>query len=944
MTEPIANKIGVANLAPVYGQTNNVTIHEAQQVALIYSDPVPDLRVFQGRDKQCSALNTWLADPDVSMMAIRGEGGIGKSTLMAKVFAESQGFAGKFWADVRTGTPIAALAERSLQEFGVLPEQVRSLQEKDLMLRLLRQLQQGRYLLAIDNLESVLTAEGDWQGGYEVFLDGFQNLGSESVLLLAGREYPHKYHGWRRSRWLTVNQGLTPSEGAALLENLEVADTIENRAALSVQVQGNPLALSLIAGWLRDEYRQPEERLVNHLSQHADLFQLEGKHRGEANISVDRVLQWSMDRLTPAQQYLLTRVSVLRGTFNWITAAMLVLEQPVSDTDLPDLERRSLLQELPRLKPDAPRLFQLQPRIREFIQKHAPDLTTAHERAIAYFWNQRQTQFAPEDTQAAVTEYKETSYHLCQLGHYADAADALFACDEFLRRRGYYEALVDLYQPLYTDWQPTPDQQQTYAGVCTNLGIAYDSLGQYQQAINFQQQSLAIAREIGNRQVETSSLIGLGNAYFSLGQYQQAIAFLQKSLAIQREIGSRPGEAASLGNLGNVYHELGQYQQAIAFQQQSLAIQRGIGNRQGEANSLGNLGDAYYDLGQYQQAIDFYQQSLAIAREIGDRQSEANSLIGLGNAYDSLGQYQQAIAFQQQSLAIQREIGSRPGEAASLGNLGNIYHSLGRYLQAIDLQQQSLVIRREIGDRIGEADSLGNLGTAYQSLGEYQQAIDFHQQSLVIRREIAYRKGEALAVGNLGTAYQSLGEYQQAIDFHQQSLAIRREIGDRNGEANSLLNLGIAYDYSLGQHPQAIVFYQQSLAIAREIGDRQSEANSLLGLGNAYQSLRQYQQAIDFQQQSLAITREIGDRNGEANSLFNMGIALARLDRHYEALQSYQQALAIYDALKLDHRVEPCKNAIAEQNRSIATQQRWQTWGLWFAVGLAIALLIWWLQ
>lgn len=104
---------------------------------------------------------------------------------------------------------------------------MRSLQEKDLIRGLLRRLQQGRYLLAIDNLESVLTAEGDWRGGYEEFLDGFQNLGSESVLLLAGREYPQKYSGWRRSRWLTLEEGLTPSEGAALLESLEVTDTPE---------------------------------------------------------------------------------------------------------------------------------------------------------------------------------------------------------------------------------------------------------------------------------------------------------------------------------------------------------------------------------------------------------------------------------------------------------------------------------------------------------------------------------------------------------------------------------------------------------------------------------------------------------------------------------------------------------------------------------------------
>ncbi|MEO1353011.1 MAG: tetratricopeptide repeat protein, partial [Cyanobacteria bacterium J06635_15] len=543
MAEPLADKIGVVNQGPVYGQTNNVTIHEAQRVALIYSDPIPDLRVFQGREAQRIELDSWLGDLEVSMIGIRGEGGIGKSTLMAKVFSESQGFAGKFWADVRTGTSISAVAARSLQEFGVLPEQVRSLDEQELMSRLLRQLQQGRYLLAIDNLESVLTAEGNWQGGYDAFFDGFQRLGSQSVLLLASREYSQKYWGWRGSRWQSLEQGLTPSEGAALLESLEIADTFENRTTLSAQVQGNPLALSLIASWLRDEYRQPQERLVCHLSQHSDLFQLEGKHRGRANISVDKVLQWSFDRLTRDQQDLLTQVSVLRGAFDSTLATSLVLDPLVSDAELHDLERRSLLQELPRLEPDQPRLFQLQPRIREFIQKQAADLTIAHERAIAYFWSQRQTQLTPGDTQAAVAEYEETFYHQCQLGRYADAAATVLVCDEFLARRGYYQTLVDLYSQLYTDWHPTLGQQQTYANICHNLGASCQSLGDYRQAIDYQHQSLAIQREIGDRSGEATSLGNLGNAYQSLGDYQQAIDYQHQSLAIRREIGDRRGEA-----------------------------------------------------------------------------------------------------------------------------------------------------------------------------------------------------------------------------------------------------------------------------------------------------------------------------------------------------------------------------------------------------------------
>ncbi len=456
MTEPLADKIGVVNLGPVQNQTNYVTIHQGQQVALIYSDPVPDLRSFQGRGAEQSDLNKWLADSPVSLIGIRGEGGIGKSSLMAKVFAESLGFAGKFWADVRTVTSITALAERALQELGVLPDQVKALEEKDLIPRLLRRLQQGRYLLGIDNLESVLTTTGDWQSDYETFLEGFQDLGSESVLLLASREYPPKYYAWLRSRWLKVEKGLEPTEGAALLNSLEAEGTEEERTKVSEQVEGNPLALSLLAGWLREEFR-PGERSVLQLQSLPDLFGVEVKYRGKKQVSLQRVFDWSFNRLSPEAQYLLSQASVLRGNFNREAASTLV-QRAVKDVELEDLERRSLLQLLPGVDQHELRQYRLQLRVKDFAQKKAGDLTTAHERAIHYYWEHRTLQFQPNDNKEAANEYLETYFHEFTLGRYQVAAQTVSSCEEFLSRRGYFQLLVSLYQPLHDVWQPTSDQ------------------------------------------------------------------------------------------------------------------------------------------------------------------------------------------------------------------------------------------------------------------------------------------------------------------------------------------------------------------------------------------------------------------------------------------------------------------------------------------------------
>ena len=66
-----------------------------------------------------------------------------------------------------------------------------------------------------------------------------------------------------------------------------------------------------------------------------------------------------------------------------------------------------------------------------------------------------------------------------------------------------------------------------------------------------------------NTAKEAATLGNLGIACGSFGQYEQAIDDREKSLAIYREIKHRQGEAASLNNIGSVYRQLQQTEKAI---------------------------------------------------------------------------------------------------------------------------------------------------------------------------------------------------------------------------------------------------------------------------------------------------------------------------------------------------------------------------------------------
>jgi tetratricopeptide (TPR) repeat protein len=244
------------------------------------------------------------------------------------------------------------------------------------------------------------------------------------------------------------------------------------------------------------------------------------------------------------------------------------------------------------------------------------------------------------------------------------------------------------------------DEQENKNNLLTiynQLGIAHNSLGGYQKAIDYFQQSLEIAREIGDRHGMSLSLMGLGVAHNSLGGYQKAIDYFQQSLEIKREIGDRHGMSLSLNNLGNVYYYLGEYQKAIDYFQQSLVIAEKIGYRDSITNSLNNLGSAYRSLGDYQKAIDYFQQSLEIKREIGDRSDISNCSYNLGNAYYSLGEYQTAIDYYQQSLEIKREIGDRNGEAITWFNLGITYKNLQQKSEAKTAYEKARNLYQAIG-------------------------------------------------------------------------------------------------------------------------------------------------------------------------------------------------------------------------------------------------------
>ena len=81
----------------------------------------------------------------------------------------------------------------------------------------------------------------------------------------------------------------------------------------------------------------------------------------------------------------------------------------------------------------------------------------------------------------------------------------------------------------------------------------------------YHNQHLSIAKEVGDRAREGTAYCNLGNAYESLGDFKQAIVYHNQELSIAKEVGDRAREGTAYCNLGNAYESLGDFKQAIVY-------------------------------------------------------------------------------------------------------------------------------------------------------------------------------------------------------------------------------------------------------------------------------------------------------------------------------------------------------------------------------------------
>ena len=233
--------------------------------------------------------------------------------------------------------------------------------------------------------------------------------------------------------------------------------------------------------------------------------------------------------------------------------------------------------------------------------------------------------------------------------------------------------------------------------------------------------SLALYRELDHRRSIASCLRSLGRLAERMGDYAQAVELHQESVAICRAIGAKRDNVDALLDLFVDLRCLGRDLEADRILHESQTIAQELGDQAAMTAVHYRLGTMLMDT-QPDQAVAGLEECVGVYAELNDRHRWAVALMRVGDARMHLGQYAQAHAPLQESLAWYRQVNNWWGIGAAQRMLGELALIEERYAEAWELLQESAAAFRRNGARADVGWALAGMGMAAALVGNFEQA------------------------------------------------------------------------------------------------------------------------------------------------------------------------------------------------------------------------------
>ena len=273
--------------------------------------------------------------------------------------------------------------------------------------------------------------------------------------------------------------------------------------------------------------------------------------------------------------------------------------------------------------------------------------------------------------------------------------------------------------------------------------IALDGAGRlagvhadHQAQRRYQEESLAIWRELGEAARVAACLGDLGTVAHIFGEYPAARAMFAEALDLATGAGAPLETGAALSGLGRLALHTGDLDGATEYYRAAMDTFSGAGDLRRASLILGNLGVVALDQGDFGLAAERFGKHLANVRELGDPKLVAGTLTNLGVVMQYEGDLDRAQALHTEALTLARDLGDRRLMAVALTNLGLVALARKQFGAARGYHLRSLELAETSGELRSVAESLAEIAQVDAAEGSPERAATLFGAAAALRAGI----------------------------------------------------------------------------------------------------------------------------------------------------------------------------------------------------------------
>lgn len=629
-----------------------------------------DIGNFTGRDREIELLVTPTDPRAVTVRAVHGMAGVGKTALVVR--------AGRAMADEypdgclfvhlhgHREAPVAMGRQRVLrrllravgategEDFEDLDELAASWRAATASLRLLLVLDDAA---SAEQVRPLLPA------------------GSGSLVLVTSRQ---RLTGLDADRRISLSP-LAIDEAAGLLTRIVGGEgSAREQAAvreLATLCDRLPLALRIVGARMQDRPLWAMEALAARLSDdeiRLDEFAVEDR-------SVEAAFQISYDQL-PADQQRAFRALGLAPTVQvdrLALAAMLGRTPPEAEQALAGLADASLVQQV---TVDRYRLHDLMAVYARRVAAGSPDEAAAVRSGVfqlyvaaarcASDWGPSPALTCPftdwEDAtawlDAAGGELVDVIGRAVAAGHLDEACCIAEGLVDYLTRQGRFHECRTALEMVLPVADRAPDRRRLGSALRTGLGIMYGLQGRYEQARPWFMEALDLSRRSGDPHEQARAAAGLGTFANLAGDTAESMTHFAEVARLVMELEHDDWLMGSvMTRVGDIHHQLGEHDKAYERYTDAIALAEKGGSPRLLGKTLLRLGRLQLDLGRYADAVGSLGKAEDLARRLGDVPLRSAVLDRLAAAEESLGNATAAAELRRRSRTIlDEQTGTEP--------------------------------------------------------------------------------------------------------------------------------------------------------------------------------------------------------------------------------------------------------------------------------------------